>query len=82
MLAAMLTAAGYRTGLYTSPHLLRLTERMRIDGAEISPEDLAGAVAALARAAEGMAEPCTEFELITRRRALVVCGKGLRLCGP
>ena len=65
MLAAMLTAAGYRTGLYTSPHLLRLTERMRIDGAEISPEELAGAVAALARAAEGMAEPCTEFELIT-----------------
>ena len=38
MLAAMLTAAGHKTGLYTSPHLLRVTERMRIDGAEMPPE--------------------------------------------
>ncbi len=65
MLAAMLTAAGYRTGLYTSPHLLRLTERMRIDGAEMPPEGLAEAVTALAVAAEGMSEKCTEFELMT-----------------
>jgi dihydrofolate synthase/folylpolyglutamate synthase len=32
MLAAVLTAAGYRTGLYTSPHLLRFTERIRLNG--------------------------------------------------
>lgn len=32
MIAAMLSAAGYRTGLYTSPHLDRVEERMRIDG--------------------------------------------------
>lgn len=31
-LAAILSAAGYRTGLYTSPHLVRFTERIRIDG--------------------------------------------------
>src|SRR5215213_8368121 len=30
-IAQMLTASGYRTGLYTSPHLLRLEERFRID---------------------------------------------------
>ena len=65
MLAAMLTAAGHRTGLYTSPHLLRVTERMRIDGAEMPPEGLAEAVTALAVAAEGMSEKCTEFELMT-----------------
>jgi len=35
MLAAILQAAGYRTGLYTSPHLLDFRERIRIDGALI-----------------------------------------------
>ena len=32
MVAAMLTASGFRTGLYTSPHLDRLEERFRVDG--------------------------------------------------
>jgi dihydrofolate synthase/folylpolyglutamate synthase len=36
-LASILQEAGYRTGLYTSPHLLRFTERVRINGVEISP---------------------------------------------
>src|SRR5437868_14973397 len=40
-LASILTAAGYRTGLYTSPHLIRVNERVQIDGAEISDEDFA-----------------------------------------
>ncbi|MFC7525999.1 bifunctional folylpolyglutamate synthase/dihydrofolate synthase [Parapedobacter sp. GCM10030251] len=35
MLAAILQAAGYRTGLYTSPHLLDFRERIRIDGVPI-----------------------------------------------
>ncbi len=35
-LAAVLQSAGYRTGLYTSPHLKTFTERIRIDGQEIS----------------------------------------------
>lgn len=65
MLASILTCAGYRTGLYTSPHLLRVTERMRVDGREMPREGLAMAVEALRDAAEGMAEPCTEFELMT-----------------
>lgn len=34
-LASVLTEAGLRTGLYTSPHLVRFTERIRIDGEEI-----------------------------------------------
>lgn len=37
-LASILTAAGLRTGLYTSPHLARINERIRIDRAEISDE--------------------------------------------
>jgi dihydrofolate synthase/folylpolyglutamate synthase len=37
-IAAVLQAAGYKTGLYTSPHLKSFTERIRIDGQEISKE--------------------------------------------
>jgi dihydrofolate synthase/folylpolyglutamate synthase len=36
MLASILQEAGYKTGLYTSPHLKSFTERIRINGAEIS----------------------------------------------
>ena len=36
MLAAVLQSAGYKTGLYTSPHLKEFTERIKINGAEIS----------------------------------------------
>lgn len=36
MLASILRVAGYRTGLYTSPHLVRVNERIRIDDEEIS----------------------------------------------
>jgi dihydrofolate synthase / folylpolyglutamate synthase len=36
MLASILQEAGYRTGLYTSPHLIRVNERIRINGEEIS----------------------------------------------
>ena len=41
MCAAIGRASGLRTGLFTSPHLLRFNERIRIDGAEIRDEALA-----------------------------------------
>jgi dihydrofolate synthase/folylpolyglutamate synthase len=40
-LASILKAAGYRVGLYTSPHLIRVNERVRIDGSDISDDDFA-----------------------------------------
>jgi dihydrofolate synthase/folylpolyglutamate synthase len=40
-LSSILTAAGYRTGLYTSPHLVRVNERIQIDGHQIPDEDFA-----------------------------------------
>jgi len=40
MVSAILQAAGYRTGLYTSPHLLEFTERIRVNGAPIAEEDV------------------------------------------
>ncbi|WP_370457582.1 folylpolyglutamate synthase/dihydrofolate synthase family protein [Rufibacter sp. XAAS-G3-1] len=41
MLAAVLQAAGYKTGLYTSPHLKEFTERIRVNGEMISREKVA-----------------------------------------
>ncbi len=39
-IASVLREAGYRTGLYTSPHLVRFNERIQVDGVSISDEDL------------------------------------------
>ena len=44
MIAAVLSAAGYRTGLFTSPHLDRLEERIALDGVNCSSEDLVALV--------------------------------------
>lgn len=40
MLAAVLQAAGYKVGLYTSPHLREFTERIRVNGCELTPDYL------------------------------------------
>src|SRR5436305_8053136 len=40
-LASILRASGLKTGLYTSPHLIRINERIRIGGEQISDEDFA-----------------------------------------
>jgi dihydrofolate synthase/folylpolyglutamate synthase len=40
-LASILQSSGLRTGLYTSPHLVRINERIRIDGEEINDDDFA-----------------------------------------
>lgn len=39
-LSSILTNAGYRTGLFTSPHLITFSERIRVDGMEISETDV------------------------------------------
>src|SRR5487761_1301154 len=41
MLANILRVSGYRAGLYTSPHLSRVNERVQINGATISDDDFA-----------------------------------------
>lgn len=45
MLEAIAVAAGYRVGVYASPHLLRYTERVRLTGQEVAPEVLVAAFA-------------------------------------
>jgi dihydrofolate synthase/folylpolyglutamate synthase len=47
MIASILTAAGYRTGLYSSPHLDRLEERIQVDGEPCSPDELVALVVRL-----------------------------------
>ena len=65
MLASILTAAGYKTGLYTSPHLVRVNERFRINGADIPDAALCRAAEAVKEAAGGMSDAPTEFEILT-----------------
>jgi dihydrofolate synthase/folylpolyglutamate synthase len=62
-LEAILTSAGYRTGLYTSPHLLRFNERVRIAGREAEDGALCEAFAAV-ESARGTV-PLTYFEYAT-----------------
>src|SRR5260370_31795031 len=50
MLEAILIAAGYRVGLYTSPHLLRYNERVRLDGVPLSDARLCAAYETIERA--------------------------------
>lgn len=56
MLAAILESAGYRTGLYTSPHLIRVNERIRINGRELSDDEFAAAFTAVHYAVEKLVE--------------------------
>ena len=67
MLEAILAAAGYRVGLYTSPHLLRYNERVRIARREVDDAALASAFARVeaARAEQGGDTRLTYFEFGT-----------------
>ncbi len=68
MVAASLTAAGLRTGLYTSPHLHQLEERFRIDGVPCSQQELVALVQRIASVTEDIERelgPTSFFELTT-----------------
>jgi dihydrofolate synthase/folylpolyglutamate synthase len=55
-LASILRASGVKTGLYTSPHLVRINERIRVDGREISDDDFAFLQGEVDRVAEQLVE--------------------------
>jgi dihydrofolate synthase/folylpolyglutamate synthase len=93
MLAAVLQAAGYRTGLFTSPHLCRVEERFQVDGRPITDDELTALLSEVHAAILGrreLAERLTFFEVATavgmqhfvRRRvdvAILEVGLGGRL---
>ncbi len=63
-LGSMLREAGFKVGMYVSPHLVRFTERFKINGEEISREKTARLIDEL-RAAFNPDEPPTFFEAVT-----------------
>ena len=65
MLESILRAAGYRTGMFTSPYIKSFNERMMVSGQPISNEALADLVTRIQPVADAMTDRPTEFELIT-----------------
>ncbi len=51
-LASILHHAGYKTGLYTSPHLVRVNERIRVNGQEVADDDFSCAFSEVATAVD------------------------------
>ena len=75
MTDAILRAGGVRTALFTSPHLLRFTERIRIDGGEVAPHLLEPALERVL----GTGVPLTYFEAATLVAVLVMADAGVEL---
>ena len=73
MLAAVLRAQGYRTGLFTSPHLVDVAERFQVDGEPISREELVARIGEIHTTAQALrcsdgqplADTLTFFEIAT-----------------
>ena len=70
MASSALREAGYRVGLYTSPHLHRFAERIQIDGRPVSDRELADGIEAVRRACSWQDDPASDdrltyFELAT-----------------
>ncbi len=70
ILASIMRAAGYRTGLYTSPYLLSFSNRMAVNGDDISPGELADLVDEIRPLVEQISADNrfghpTEFEVVT-----------------
>ncbi len=65
MLDAIFRAAGYRTGLYTSPYIQNFCERIRVDGEDIPGAALADVTERVRDAAERMEDHPSQFELVT-----------------
>lgn len=62
MTASILHSAGYKTGLYTSPHLVNVRERITVDKKDISAKDFSQIVTLVKRAIN---QPVTYFEVLT-----------------
>lgn len=63
--AEILKTAGYKTGLYTSPHIFDYTERIKINGSDISKNDFAKYISDIEILASDNHIDLTEFEILT-----------------
>src|SRR6266571_2522137 len=75
-LSAILTAGGYQAGLYTSPHLINFTERLKINGVEITEAEI---VPLASRVIAAAPPETTFFELVTAMAYLHFADKGVVL---
>jgi dihydrofolate synthase/folylpolyglutamate synthase len=75
-LSSILSAGGVRNALFTSPHLVRFSERFRIDGCEISGERLETLLPSVLAAAP---EEATFFEIVTAMAALYFSQEGIEI---
>jgi dihydrofolate synthase / folylpolyglutamate synthase len=71
MIASILTQAGLRTGLYTSPHLIEPTERIQINGEPVTPEEFAQAFEVVHAAAQDLEKHPSYFETVTAMALLI-----------
>lgn len=65
IIASILTEVGMKTGLYTSPHIFEYTERIKINGCEISQDDFAKYIFEICEIADKNDIHLTEFEILT-----------------
>lgn len=65
IIASILDCAGIKTGLYTSPHIFDYTERIKINGVDISKDDFAKYVFDIVKIADENNIHLTEFEILT-----------------
>src|SRR5574344_314006 len=65
ILHSILTTAGYKTGIFISPHIFDYTERIKISGVEISKEDFAKYIEEIINLADNNNIVLTEFEVLT-----------------
>lgn len=85
ILASILVHAGFRTGLYTSPHLVRVNERIQVNAREIPDEDFASSFSDVRRVIDGLLaekllrERPSFFEYLTAAAFLHFARSGVRL---
>ena len=77
MLHAILGAAGYRAGLYISPHLVRFTERIRVGSHEIGAADVVALADEVRREVTGHGIELTFFEIVTVMALLYFARQGV-----
>jgi len=75
-IATVLAKAGYTTGLYISPYVLRFNERMQVNGVQITDEELEQTIDEIRPFADAMEDTPTEFELITALALKYFLNKG------
>lgn len=80
LIAGGLEALGRRVGLYTSPHLVEVTERVRVGGVPVADETLRSAIdAVLAHEAPDLARPLSFFEVLTLAALKIFADAGVDL---